>query len=209
MPVIEAAQGAVGEIPVAGVEAKPLVNHQGAIAAALVGLGKENHLAAVSVAGPLVKEQHTGEVRQVFDLGEALLGEQVEDKYAAGLSGEARPELEPGKTFFPFSGMAHPQLGRAVNQIRSHVHHLGAGDRQAQRHRQPGSKHFIGQNADVLRVVLELGDVVGAVVTAQQMSLGAAAHGADVLEGASGHSCSASGAILTKDWPQRHREHRE
>ena len=56
LPVVEAAQRTVGEVPFARVEAEPLVDHQGAVAGALVGFGDENHLAAVGVAGkrPLI-----------------------------------------------------------------------------------------------------------------------------------------------------------
>ena len=83
---------------------------------------------------------------------------------------------------------------QAFYVTRAHLDYLRARHGEAERIGQQGSEQFVRQNAQVLGVVLKLGDVEGLVVAAQQMRLGTAAHSSHVLESASQipftHACS-------------------
>jgi hypothetical protein len=56
-------------------------------------------------------------------------------------------------------------------------------DREINKLRQTPREHFVGQDADVLGVVLKLHNVAGIVRTTQKVGLRGAAHAPDHLEG--------------------------
>ena len=56
-------------------------------------------------------------------------------------------------------------------------------DGEANEHCQTAREHFVGQDANVLGVVLKLNDVTLSVLTTQKVGLGGAAHTSDNLEG--------------------------
>ena len=92
---IEPAQRRIGKIPLAGIEAKSLVDHHGLIARA-PRLDRKNGLPPVGVAGPLVEDQHPGEIRQIFGLAQLLVGQKIVDRQARRIARIARPNCLPG-----------------------------------------------------------------------------------------------------------------
>ncbi len=69
-----------------------------------------------------------------------------------------------------------------LDQVAANLDHFDPRNGQAQTHRHPGTKHFVGQNANVLWIILELDDVVAAVVAAHQVRLRATPHPANMLD---------------------------
>jgi hypothetical protein len=67
-------------------------------------------------------------------------------------------------------------------------------DREANEHCQTTRQHFVGQDAYVLGVVLELNNVTGSVLTAQKVGLRGAAHTPDNLKGKN----SSAGRLTTQ-----------
>ena len=175
------AQRRVRKIPLSGVEAKALVDHHRLIART-ARLGKKNRLAPVGVAGPLVKHQHAGEIRQVLHLAQRSSGRKSCTASRAGSPGIARAELlvPPGKAPAP-RPVASPVRPSARSDLARTSTTSDSRHRQPHPRRQPSSKHFVRQNANVLRIILELDDVLAAVIAAHQVRLRAAAHATDVL----------------------------
>ena len=76
MPGVEPPQRRIGKIPFARVKAESLINHLGLVVCLASG-AKENRLAAVRVAGPLVKCQHAAKIGEVPDFTQLLLGQKI------------------------------------------------------------------------------------------------------------------------------------
>ena len=71
IPRIETAIRSVREIPLAGIEAESLVNHEGLISISVTGFGSlppKKRLPPVGVAGPFVEDQHPREIVQILNL---------------------------------------------------------------------------------------------------------------------------------------------
>jgi hypothetical protein len=69
-----------------------------------------------------------------------------------------------------------------MDQVGANLDDLHPRDGQAQAAGYPSTEHFIGQNADVLWVVLKLNDVILPIVAAHQVRLRATPHSADMLD---------------------------
>ncbi len=100
----------------------------------------------------------------------------------ARVSGVARGELQARPAGHIALPQLHHQVGRVANQGFRHLDNRHLRHREPQPGRQLGSKQFVDQNAAMLRVILELDDVIAAVRAAQQVCLRPASHPADVLE---------------------------
>ena len=87
---IDAANGAVGEVPFAIIEAEALVNEPGRVRAAfLVGRPRKKDLTAIAVARPFVEDVRAQERRaQARHATEQPVGQEVNGQCRAGLSGE-------------------------------------------------------------------------------------------------------------------------
>jgi hypothetical protein len=86
-------------------------------------------------------------------------------------------KLAPGADFKFKRGVPADKAGRDFDEGRG-------CDREANKHCQATRKHFVGQDAYVLGVVLELNNVIGRALTTQKIGLRGAAHPPDHLKGA-------------------------
>ena len=180
MTWINSTQWSIGEIPFPGVEAKALINHQGLITAVL---HEKDRLSAIGIACPLVVYQHAREVREVSHLAQFLVWQEILNSEARWIPRKTRAKLLPRQT----TGSAYPQLdhqiGREFDQLPAHFHDFCPRHWKSHTRRQARTEHFVRQNSQMLGVVLELHHVVATVIAAHQVSLCAAAHTADLLNG--------------------------
>ena len=76
---------------------------------------------------------------------------------------------------------ANAQIRGVIDQPGAYVHNFHNGNRQANTFGYAASEQFICQHPDMLWIVLELNDVVVAILGKHQMALGAPAHRAQML----------------------------
>src|SRR5712692_9639326 len=118
---IKAADGAVGKVPLAVVKTEAMVDERGRVFL-LVGATMEDHLAAVAVAGPLVKDEAAEKNRgHLLDAAQQAIGKEVDDQSLAGSAVKARAELETGRNLpaarlDAVEGMARRKFRGNINQ---------------------------------------------------------------------------------------------
>ncbi len=74
-----------------------------------------------------------------------------------------------------------------MNQPFFHCHNLSGGNRQAHVFGNARGQQFIGQHAQVLRIILEFDDVEMAVIGPHQVGLRSSAHTPDMLDSFNRH----------------------
>src|SRR5258708_7495507 len=141
----------------------------------------ENSLASVAVTRPFVKNQDAREILDVDDVLKLIVGKIVAN---AGFDHPSR--IERGKlpaAAARNTGSCHldAEIVGIFDQPVRHLDHFDAGHRQSKPKSKICCQHFICQNSDVLRVVHELGDIVGAVGSSEKMRLRSSSHSAQVL----------------------------
>ena len=170
VPGVQPAQRRVRKRPLARVEAEALINHQRLVPRP-AQLQKEDGLAAVRVASPLVEHQHAGKVGKVFHFAQLVVGQEIVDGHLRGVSRVPRAELQPR----PARRAPHPQLDHQLagvgDQLLADLDDRRRRGGQAEPRPQPSPEQFVGQNAHVLRVVLKLDHVIEAIRTPHQMGL--------------------------------------
>src|SRR6185437_2288457 len=92
-----------------------------------------------------------------------------------------RRQLKSGTTGDRCSGDFYPKVGCVCDEPVANFDDFDLRHGQSKPSAQASGKHLIRQYSQVLWIVLELADVVGAIGCAHQMRLRAAAHLADVL----------------------------
>ena len=157
------------------------------MAVAVFALAKEQSLAAVRVAQPFVEDQHPGEIMDVFDFAQLLVGQKVVQGHAARISGVSRAELETGTARRARARHFDAQRRSPADEIGIDFHDFDARHRKPHARGDAIAEQFIDQDAGVLGVVLEFHDAVDVVVlavgAAHQVGLGAAAHAPDLFHG--------------------------
>src|SRR5437763_17042446 len=92
------------------------------------------------------------------------------------------------------------QLGSVLDEPVANFHHFNLRHRQPKATTQARSEHFVGQDADVLGIVLGLYDPVTTIGSSEQMRLCSAAHLANVLHGIKAiHGNSPGGSQLNEE----------
>jgi hypothetical protein len=81
----------------------------------------------------------------------------------------SRAELPPGAARRPPRSQLHHQLGGKLDKLAANLDHLHLRNPQTQTTRYLRPEHFVGQNPNVLRIVLEFDDVIASVVAAHQV----------------------------------------
>ena len=120
----------------------------------------EDHLAAVAVARPLVKDEGSQENGgEILYAAQKAIGEEIRHQGLAGDAREARAELKPRPDRFAAFPNLKRQLGIAAQQSSGHFHEGGGRDGQANKPRQARGQHLVGEHARVLGVILEFYDV--------------------------------------------------
>src|SRR5207245_2954818 len=158
VPIIKPAQRRVRKIPLPGVEAEPLVDEHGLIART-ARLQKKDGLPPVRIAGPLVEYQHPRELGEILHLLELFVRQKIVHRQLRRIAGISRAELPPGAARRPPNSQLHHQLRRKLDEFAADLHHLHLRNPQTQTTRYLRAKHFVGQNPNVLRIVLEFDDV--------------------------------------------------
>jgi hypothetical protein len=82
----------------------------------------------------------------------------------------------------------HRELNRVVDQPVFHFNHLSDRHRETNAFGQARGEQFIGQYAEMLRIILEFDDVIMPVRGAHEMGLGATAPAANMLNGLDRHA---------------------
>jgi len=212
MPRVQPAERSVGKIPLARVEAESEVDHHCGVTCCiarcatrrrmprrlilhgrcprgtkglrpLIRLAKKNRLPPIRVARPFVEHQHAQKIGEVAHPRELLIGQKIVDRHARGVPWKLRTELFPRGTRCAPETQLNRELRRVGDQLRADVDHFDLRHGEPQPRPEPRNKHFVRQNPQILRIVLEFDDVVRTVVAAHQMGLRPAPHPPHVLEG--------------------------
>src|SRR5271157_2220503 len=178
----DAAQGRIGETPLAGVEKVSLINEAGG-ELAFVRASPESDLTAIGIARPFVEREYPCEGIDVAHSPEHPLGEVVVNLTFQRRYHVARAERQPSGEHGALAAELNAQIGRVLHQPWMHIHDGGHRHRQADHLSQSRAQPVIHQYSRVLWVIGEFDDIVMSVGTAHEMALRAAAHPADVLNG--------------------------
>ena len=102
-------------------------------------------------------------------------------KRAPDHRGKREPNCLPARHGFCHAQLYH-QISGELDQLARNFDHFGARYGQTHMRRQTCTQHFVRQDAKMLGIILELDDVIAAVIAAHQVRLCAASHPADLLE---------------------------
>src|ERR1700761_1487760 len=181
MPRVQASQRRIRKIPLTGIEAEAVIDHLRRVGF-LAALAVENRLPPVGVAGPFVEHEYATKIIQILDRSQLLGGKKIVNHGIRRLARIARAKLLSCGT----QGAPAPELNHQVfgvrDQLVAHLHHFRLRRRQADAPRQPGSEQFVGQDAQALRIVLELDDVIATIRAAHQVRLRSTAHSLHLLD---------------------------
>jgi hypothetical protein len=165
-----------------GVEAITLINESCSVSSAS-SPPREDRLPTVGVARPLVQDKHSGKVCQIVNPRKQF-ARQVVDRQSRIF----RAEIKRGQFFdaltwdFPTTHL-DPSVWSVLDEPIGDLNHLDGCHREAERQPQSRSEHFVGKNANVLRIILKLGDIGRAVRCSEQVGLRSASKSAEVLDG--------------------------
>jgi len=98
---VKTAQRRVREIPFPGIKAKALVDHSRFVARhrllrGFARVAQKKPSGGRCCCTSICRNQHPGEVMQVFHLAQSLVGKKVVQRELPGISGIAGAELQPG-----------------------------------------------------------------------------------------------------------------
>ena len=82
------------------------------------------------------------------------------------MPGELRSELLSRSARRSAKTQLNHQVRRVRNDFRANIDHFDLRHAQSQARRQPCGEHFVRQNPQMLRIVLEFDDVIALIVTA-------------------------------------------
>ena len=123
----------------------------------------ENSLASVAVSRPFVKNQHAREILDVDDVLKLIVGKIVANAGFDHVSRIERGKLPAAAARNAGSCHLDAEIVRIFDQSLRHVDQFDAGHRQSKPKSKICCQHFVCQDPNVLRVVHELGDIVGAI----------------------------------------------
>jgi len=181
---VETTNGVVGKRPIAVIEAKTVVDHCHRVGRALViRRTMKDHLAAVAVAGPLIKTNAPWKMEgRSFTRRRRRSGRKSATRVSPGMPGKREPNWRPAQR----APAGPPRRMQAKDCGQSNPARLQRKPELLRANPQPGQprcQHLVGKNARVLRVVLEFYDVASAIFAKHQPRLRCAAHPADDLPG--------------------------
>src|SRR4029077_15445727 len=123
------------------------------------------------------------EIRKIPDRPELLIGQKIVNRHPGRMSRELRSELFSRRARFSPQAQLNHEVRRVRDDFRTHLDHFDLRHAQSQPRRQTCCKHFVRQNPQMLRIVLEFDDVVRLIVATHQLGLRPAPHPPYMLDG--------------------------
>src|SRR5262249_11703210 len=180
IPIVDAVECKVRESPLTRIEAVSLIN-EADVVFSVVRVSPENRLAAIGVAEPLVQRKNSRKCLWISHSLKHPFRQVVEDLPLKWITDVACPELQPRLTQNGVSRALHAQLGSVSHQPIAYKNDLCVRDRQPNFFGQTACQIFIGQDFQVLGIVLKFDYVILLIPTAHQVRLRAATHSSYVL----------------------------
>ena len=181
------AQRRVAKCPLPIVETVSLVDERRGVAR-LLGPAPINCLPSIGVAGPFVKSECASEIPDVADAPKKAFRQVIQHLAFVRINDIARTELQSWLARDSLSTELDGQLGCMSNEPFINFNYFCDRHWQSDLQTQSCCQQVIGQNSDVLRIILELDNVEVAVLNAHQVTLRTPAHSANVLDRNQRHS---------------------
>src|SRR6185437_10917370 len=148
---------------------------------------KEYGLPRIGVPHPFIEHQHAQKIGPVFDLGKQLVRQKIEDCHAVRVDRHTRPEMQARLDRLAPRANRKIQLRIGFEKVRSKLEQCRLRNVDLQVAQKYARQPFIDQNAPVLRIVEEFGDVKSPILAFEKMGLRAASHLSNGGSGADRH----------------------
>lgn len=136
----------------------------------------------ICIAHPFVEGDHTEKRIQVEDLAKELIRQVVEHRLSA-LTWVVRTKVQTRRTSLAPPHAVKEQVGGALDHVSRNTDYTRWGDWQFQAPKERVGQEFVRQHTAVLRVVLELHNVVVPVRSEHELGARPSLHGPEVPHG--------------------------